>query len=326
MMKPIGKHLAWAGLLLIFACAASRAEVAGTVDRTSIALGDTLRFTISATEDGEDISSVDLSPLQRDFEVLQRSTNSSTSIVNGRRSHSRKLIMEITPRREGNLRIPALKVGTKSTTAIAIKVAPQAAVAPGNATVLFEAVVDRDSVYVQGQLLLTLRLQQSVNLDARSISELELDNAFVIPLEQEYIDEMRKKLEKLREQSQDDWFSHSSLEATDNLKQNHQTEQENLKSNLQRAERSLNALQNQSGKMNAAQKQRLLNEFDQAVKKMQQGGMKPNKELLEQLKKIDPEQLNQLTPEQMEQLRENMRKHAQGLGQGGRSAAIGHQW
>ena len=69
-MKPIGKHLAWAGLLLIFACAASRAEVAGTVDRTSIALGDTLRFTISATEDGEDISSVDLSPLQRDFEVL----------------------------------------------------------------------------------------------------------------------------------------------------------------------------------------------------------------------------------------------------------------
>jgi hypothetical protein len=144
----------------------------------------------------------------------------------------------------------------------------------------------------------------------------QLDNQEIV--QQEYIDEMRKKLEKLREQSQDDWFSHSSLEATDNLKQNHQTEQKNLKSNLQRAERSLNALQNQGGKMNAAQKQRLLNEFDQAVKKMQQGGMKPNKKLLEQLKKIDAEQLNQLTPEQMEQLRENMRKHAQGLGQGGK--------
>lgn len=142
----------------------------------------------------------------------------------------------------------------------------------------------------------------------------QLDNQEII--QQEYIDEMRKKLEKLREQSPDDWFSHSSLEATDNLKKNHQSEQENLKSNLQRAERSLNALQNQSAKMNAAQKQRLLNEFDQAVKKMQQGGMKPNEKLLEQLKKIDPEQLNQLTPEQMDQLRENMRKHAQGLDQG----------
>ncbi|MCP5534742.1 MAG: hypothetical protein H7A51_00735 [Akkermansiaceae bacterium] len=142
----------------------------------------------------------------------------------------------------------------------------------------------------------------------------QLDNQEVV--QEEYIDEMRKKLEKLREQSQDDWFSHSSLEATDNLKQNHQTEQENLKSNLQRAERSLNALQNQAAKMNAEQKQRLLNEFDQAVKKMQQGDMKPNKELLEQLKKIDPKELNQLTPGQLDQLRENMRKHARNLNPG----------
>ncbi len=143
----------------------------------------------------------------------------------------------------------------------------------------------------------------------------QLDNQEIV--QKEYIDEMRKKLEKLREQSPDDWFSHSSLEATDTLKQNHQNEQENLKNNLERAERSLNALQNQAAKMNAAQKQRLLNEFDQAVKKMQQGNMKPNQQLLEQLQKIDPAQLNQLTPEQLDQLRENMRKHAQALDQQG---------
>lgn len=139
----------------------------------------------------------------------------------------------------------------------------------------------------------------------------QLDNQEIV--QKEYIEEMRKKLEKLREQSQDDWFSHSSLEATDTLKQNHLTEQENLKKNLERAERSLNALQNQASKMNAEQKQRLLNEFNQALQKMQQGGMKPNQQLLEQLKKIDPKQLNQLTPEQLDQLRENMRKHAQNL-------------
>ena len=37
-------------------------------------------------------------------------------------------------------------------------------------TVLFEAEIDREQVYVQGQLLLTLRVQQAVNLDARSIA------------------------------------------------------------------------------------------------------------------------------------------------------------
>ena len=149
---------------------------------------------------------------------------------------------------------------------------------------------------------------------------------FIIPIhatpnnqdvQEEYIDEMRKKLEKLREQSPDDWFSHSSLEATDNLKKNHETEQDNLKNNLQRAERSLNGLQNKAAKMNAEQKQRLLNEFDQAVQKMAQGGMKPNQQLLKQLQKLDPNQLNQLSPEQIDQLRENMRKHAQGLDQNG---------
>ena len=125
-----------------------------------------------------------------------------------------------------------------------------------------------------------------------------------------------QKLEKLREQSPDDWFSHSSLEATDNLRQSHQAEQQNLKNNLQRAERSLKTLQNRAAQLNAEQKQRLLKEFDQALQKMQQGGMKPNKKLLEQLKKIDPEQLNQLTPEQLDQLRENMRRNAEKLDPG----------
>ncbi|MGB0991413.1 MAG: hypothetical protein ACPG32_02980 [Akkermansiaceae bacterium] len=142
-------------------------------------------------------------------------------------------------------------------------------------------------------------------------------------VQEEYLDEMRKKLEKLREQSPDDWFSHSSLEATDNLKQNHQSEQESLKNNLQRAERSLQNLQQNGSKMNPAHKQRLLNEFDQALQKMQQGNMKPNKELLEQLNKLDPQQLNQLTPEQLDQLRKNMRKHAQGLNQGGKGEQPG---
>lgn len=142
----------------------------------------------------------------------------------------------------------------------------------------------------------------------------QLDNQEAV--QEEYIEEIREKLEKLREQSPEEWFSHSSLEATDNLQQNHLTEQDTLKNNIERAERSLNALQNQGSKMNAAQKQHLLKEFDQALKNMQQGGMKPNQQLLDQLKKIDPNQLNQLTPEQLDKLRENMRKHAQKLNPG----------
>jgi hypothetical protein len=54
----------------------------------------------------------------------------------------------------------------------------------GGQDLLFDAELDRSSVYVQGQVILTLRLQQAVNLDDRNITQLQLDNAFVRPLEQ----------------------------------------------------------------------------------------------------------------------------------------------
>lgn len=142
-----------------------------------------------------------------------------------------------------------------------------------------------------------------------------LDNQQMV--QKEYLDDLREKLEKLRQQSPDEWFSHSSLEATDTLRQNHHNEQSRLSHNLQRAERSLQSLQSQSGQLSENQKQRWLNEYDQALRKMQQGAMQPNPELMRQLEQLDPQQLNQLTPEQLEQIRENMRRHAEGLQQAG---------
>ena len=172
-------------LSLLIGSAAVQAEVNATVDRQRLALGDTLRLTISATEDDEDISGVDLSHLEADFEVLQRSTQSNTRIVNGERTHNRQLIVEIVPRRKGMLTIPAFRVGAGLTRPVQVLVSDAPQVDPGDETVLFDAELDRDEVYVQGQLILTLRLQQAINLDRRSISELEMDNAFVLPLEQQ---------------------------------------------------------------------------------------------------------------------------------------------
>lgn len=186
MTRPIGRLPGIALVLtLLLGAALPRAEVAATVDRNQVAIGDTFRLVISATEDDEDISGVDLSALERDFEVLQRSTKSNTRIVNGQRTHNRQLVMEITPRREGTLRIPPFSVGNSTTRPITVAVSESPRADPGTETVLFEAELDREQVYVQGQLILTLRLQQAINLDRRSISELEMDNAFVMPLEQQ---------------------------------------------------------------------------------------------------------------------------------------------
>jgi len=169
---------------LFLAAAASQAAVTAGLDRDRVNLGDTLRLTITA-DDEEQISSTDLRPLLADFEILQRSTSSNTSIVNGKRSHIKQLLIDITPRREGTLKIPPMRVGQASTNMLLVSVGPAPDSATGGETVLFEAEVDRDSVYVQGQVILTLRVQQAINLESRSITELQIENAFVKPLEQD---------------------------------------------------------------------------------------------------------------------------------------------
>ena len=184
MMKPINNTLAALVLLIMtLGSSAAMGAITASLDRDRISLGDTVRLTIIATEN-EKLKDADLRALSKDFEIVGRSTNSSTSIVNGRMSQARKVIIDLMPRRVGSLNVPSIPMGQNNTQSIRVEVNPASATPTGEQTVVFEVEVDKDSVYVQGQIILTLRIQQSINLDGGTISELKLDDAFVKPLEQ----------------------------------------------------------------------------------------------------------------------------------------------
>jgi BatD DUF11 like domain len=170
------------GWLVLWACQA-QASLSVSVDRQQVYVGDTLELNIIA-DGNEELSQLDYSELQQNFELLQRSTSSNRSIINGQSTHERKLSIVLTPRRTGLLRIPSFSLAGQTTRAISINVSARPKLAPQDEVVLFEAELDREQVYVQGQVLLTLRLQQAINLDSRSITELQLDNAFVKQLNQ----------------------------------------------------------------------------------------------------------------------------------------------
>ena len=129
--------------------------------------------------------------------------------------------------------------------------------------------------------------------------------------DEKYLEETRRKLDELEAQKEEQWFSHSSLEATDALKKEHKAEMDRVERDLDRASNALQSLEKNAG--NQAEKERQLNEFQQALQGLQNGAMKPNPELLEQLKQLDPKNLGQLTPEQMKQLQENLKKNAEGM-------------
>lgn len=143
-------------------------------------------------------------------------------------------------------------------------------------------------------------------------SQLELlaEDAMV---DEEYIEEMEKRLEQLRAQEEEEWFSHASLEATDSLEESHNSNMEKLGRELSEAGNALEALAENADKLNAQQKQKLTEQFEQALQGLQNGAMKPNPELLDQLSKLDPNDLGKLTPEQMQQLKEGMEKLKESL-------------
>ena len=130
-------------------------------------------------------------------------------------------------------------------------------------------------------------------------------------IDETYLEEMKKKLEELRSKEEEEWFSHSSLEATDSLKKQHQSELQRFERDLNQADKALGNLQKNAGGMPQARKDQLMNQFDQALQGLQNGGLKPNPGLLEQLKQLDPNDLGQLNAEQMQQLRENLQKAGQ---------------
>ena len=146
---------------------------------------------------------------------------------------------------------------------------------------------------------------------ARTEAELnKLDEEKIV--DEEYIEEVRKKIEDLRAEDPQDWFSHSSLEATDNMRKEHKAEKQKLERAMKQAAKALETLQ-KNPQMSEPEKARLANEFDQAVESMKNGAMKPNPGLMEKLNGLNPEKLGQLTPEQMQQLKQNLQQNAEKL-------------
>ena len=140
-------------------------------------------------------------------------------------------------------------------------------------------------------------------------------------VDEKYLEDSRKRLNELKAQEEEQWFSHSSLEATDSLKKSHRAETDRVERELGRAEKALSNIEKNAGAASQAEKTRMMEEFDQALQGLQSGAMKPNSKLLEQMKGLDLKDMAKLDPEQMEKLRENLKKNQSamknGKGEGG---------
>ncbi|MEN8142248.1 MAG: BatD family protein [Thermodesulfobacteriota bacterium] len=168
-------------LVAVWATAGHAAEVTVGLDRSQIALDETVTLSI-AREGGNAFPSVDLRPLEKDFWIRSRNKSSSSFIVNGSLSSTFNLDVILAPKRAGSLSIPPLLVGTDKTRPLKVKVVTHAQPKTNavGAPIFIETEVDSNSVFVQAQVLFTLRIFWAVDANITEPADPVLVNA---PLE-----------------------------------------------------------------------------------------------------------------------------------------------
>ncbi len=87
----------------------SWAEVRVHLQPGPLSLSQPFEVTIEST--GSTAGPPDLTPLQQDFQILNRGLSTQTSVINGVRTQRTTLSLSVLPKRSGNLTLPALSIG-----------------------------------------------------------------------------------------------------------------------------------------------------------------------------------------------------------------------
>ena len=141
---------------------ATSAELSTRLSRSSIDELESVQLTVRANGT-RSVEELDLSELEKNFQVLNTNTSSQYQYINGNEQSWVDYQITLKPRIAGTLTIPSLTIGNESSLPLTLKVRPisQSLRDEINQLVFFEVETSKESVYVQEQLLFTRRLVYS---------------------------------------------------------------------------------------------------------------------------------------------------------------------
>lgn len=122
-------------------------------------------------------------------------------------------------------------------------------------------------------------------------------------MDEEKIDEWKQKLEGLMSQPAEQWYTHASLEAGDDLRDQLSDSLRRMNHDLMAVRAQLDAWQQelqQSSPGSAGME--LSPELQKALERLNNGGLQLSPEMLKNLGALDPSKLQHLSPEQLRQL------------------------
>lgn len=131
-------------------------------------------------------------------------------------------------------------------------------------------------------------------------------------IDEESARDTREAIEELRRRPQKEWYDHSSIEAGDRIQLSHQREISDLKQQMRSA---ADALRQAAGGKNGkpGDKQMEQSELGEILDNLKAGGLKPNQDLMGQLREMTQGENGQIDPEQLKELLEQLQQNAEML-------------
>ena len=165
-------------LLMLASVQQVLAAVDVNIDRNPVQVNESFQlvFSLDKSPDREP----DFSILQQHFLVLSNNRSNSISIINGEYQRSVKWTLQLMAKQVGEYMIPAIRFDQERSKPFQIKVLPSSLASVPHDQLVLEMLVDKPEVYVQSQVIVTLRLLSATNVSAYNFGDISTDNLDVV--------------------------------------------------------------------------------------------------------------------------------------------------
>jgi len=151
---------------------AQQPSIVASVDRPVIRDNESFTYTIRA--EGSVRGDPELGVIKQQFDVLASSSEKRVGIVNGRASEMTTWTFELMPKKAGDFTLPQVRVGALQTNTVALRVTPPPTASAAPADIFIELEAQPSTVYVQSQVVVTLRLFIGVSTGRATLTQPEI--------------------------------------------------------------------------------------------------------------------------------------------------------
>ena len=169
------------GSLFIGKLFAQEPELNASLDRSVVNVNESFTYTLYVQ--GQTSIEPDFNLLSNDFEILQRSRNTSIQMINGTTSQFTEWRIQLMPLSVGNFTIPPVQLAGSLSNSVQVQVLP-AATGDTPGEIFIEVELMPSTAYVQSQVIYTLRLFRAINTGRSSLTTPEATGgeAIILPL------------------------------------------------------------------------------------------------------------------------------------------------